>query len=705
MADGVAQPIATGLAGIALLVLSAFYQGQSFPLILGLLCIVSLLVALAVAVGRGYGKTLLVALSRRRLKGTELVLTDATARAALHSALSNPQPGTVIYAIRMLTGADPKGLGPKLQSLLSHPDTWVRRSALNSVAELGQSQIKEVVRELLSTNTSAEERAVIVRCLARLGDTASVSSHMSSGPQVVQGAAIAALLAAKNTPENKKAAQHLNRLIVSDNPSERLLAAEIIADGHASDAVVLARRLLSDDIIAVRRATLQAAGHLDDVALWPDVMTCLENPAMRNAAANALVSGPGTLPAVLSQFGDSKTPRPGKLALIAVCGRKQDKSAIAVLVPMITCDDSEQRDAVLAALQLCGFHADRSQQQVIHTALRREVTLAAGFAAAINDITPSDNAVLVVDALEAEIAACRTRIIALLSFVGSAAALTIAAEGLSGHAPDKRAYALEVIDTQTPTALRSTINPLFDAATAKQVFERLGYSFENTPMDRAARLAALVFDDTGATRGWTRACALYVSISGGVALDRNLLDGRTQSEDRRLREMATSLLTEPIPDGERPMLSTIEKVLILRAAGIFAETSDDILADVADVAHVIDQAAGTTVFEKDSLGFSMFIIASGQVGVYDGVSLLNTFGPGDVFGEMALLDPEPRSATARAVDDVQLLQLDQEALFDLIDMRPEVARGLLRVITQRLRARMQDLALLQDAARKTPENG
>jgi CRP-like cAMP-binding protein len=144
------------------------------------------------------------------------------------------------------------------------------------------------------------------------------------------------------------------------------------------------------------------------------------------------------------------------------------------------------------------------------------------------------------------------------------------------------------------------------------------------------------------------------------------------------------------------MLSTIEKVLVLKMASIFAETSDEILADVAAIATVEQVTAGDRIFQQGEPGDSMFIIASGHVRVHDEGRELDDLGTGDVFGEMALLDPEPRSASVTAIDETQLLRLDQQGLFELIDERPEVARGLLQVVSRRLRDRMRDLSELRD---------
>ncbi len=96
-------------------------------------------------------------------------------------------------------------------------------------------------------------------------------------------------------------------------------------------------------------------------------------------------------------------------------------------------------------------------------------------------------------------------------------------------------------------------------------------------------------------------------------------------------------------------------------------------------------AAGQQIFAKGDLGSSLFIMYEGQVGVFNGPQLLATFGKGDFFGELALLDAAPRSASAVAQGVVTAFRLDQEDFYDVMEERPEVLRNILRVLCQRLR--------------------
>jgi CRP-like cAMP-binding protein len=98
---------------------------------------------------------------------------------------------------------------------------------------------------------------------------------------------------------------------------------------------------------------------------------------------------------------------------------------------------------------------------------------------------------------------------------------------------------------------------------------------------------------------------------------------------------------------------------------------------------------GHVLFHEGDEGDEMFIIQSGRVAikkkVHDGEALLATLEKGDFFGEMALLERLPRSASAEMVDDGDLIVISNEIFGDMIKANPEIAVRMLRKYSIRLR--------------------
>ena len=89
--------------------------------------------------------------------------------------------------------------------------------------------------------------------------------------------------------------------------------------------------------------------------------------------------------------------------------------------------------------------------------------------------------------------------------------------------------------------------------------------------------------------------------------------------------------------------------------------------------------------EKGALGRTMYIVADGKVRVHDETHTFVELGPGEIFGELTTLDPEPHSASVTAVDDAQLLALDRDALYELMATHSTVLRGLIHILCLHLR--------------------
>ena len=101
--------------------------------------------------------------------------------------------------------------------------------------------------------------------------------------------------------------------------------------------------------------------------------------------------------------------------------------------------------------------------------------------------------------------------------------------------------------------------------------------------------------------------------------------------------------------------------------------------------------AGETVFREGDRGVEFFVIRHGRVRILSGNRLLETLHENEIFGEMALIDDSPRSATAVAETDVAVAPLTEKQYLFLVRHTPFFALKVLRVLAQRLRAQNKAL--------------
>lgn len=128
----------------------------------------------------------------------------------------------------------------------------------------------------------------------------------------------------------------------------------------------------------------------------------------------------------------------------------------------------------------------------------------------------------------------------------------------------------------------------------------------------------------------------------------------------------------------------------LKEVPLFQELSPEELARVAEAARERTYPRNSVILFEDDPGDALFVVLAGQVKVVligeDGREvILSVLTDGDFFGEMSLIDDEPRSAHVIAMDDARLLVLRREDFHQALDDHPRIALGLLRALSRRLR--------------------
>lgn len=138
------------------------------------------------------------------------------------------------------------------------------------------------------------------------------------------------------------------------------------------------------------------------------------------------------------------------------------------------------------------------------------------------------------------------------------------------------------------------------------------------------------------------------------------------------------------------MPDLFDRILLLKRSPVFAMVATE---DLQHVAKALDEQQYFTddrVFEVNAQGDHLYILVDGKVGISldtdsSSRNFIATLGPGDCFGEMNLLDDQPRSATAHVLEDSTVLALDKARLRGLILSYPELSIGMLRSLSLRLR--------------------
>ena len=137
--------------------------------------------------------------------------------------------------------------------------------------------------------------------------------------------------------------------------------------------------------------------------------------------------------------------------------------------------------------------------------------------------------------------------------------------------------------------------------------------------------------------------------------------------------------------------------LTIRQAPLFSALDDEAAISLRESMVPLKLSKGQILFKEGQEGDRLYVVVQGKIklGTASGdgrENLLSILGPGEMFGELSLFDPEPRTSTATAVTDARLVSLAHEAVIGLVTTHPQTSLELLRRLAQRLRKSNEILA-------------
>lgn len=642
------SPAVVGVAGAVMLLFSSGMRYDPVVFSAVLFVVFASWVYAARMAGRGYARKL-VEMLRRRIEGQfTFTFDDATTLDTLRSHLDGGDPAETCVALRLLEKAAPADLSDILLAQTESSAPAVRRYALERLLELEPERLRHI-RRRISVDPEPAVRGVAVRISGlEPTDTAveELTSYLDDPDELVRRAAFAMLLERPDDHSQRAGRAALAKLAASDVPSERALAARV-AGTHGVRELVVA--LLSDIDFRVRRAAITGAGALHDPTLRPVLMQHLVQPRFAQAAGFALAAEGD---AALESLGVLFAPSADALLLrriVYVHRLIGTPAAMRALAKHIDFPEVTVRGRVLRALDRLGWSAvTAADRDLVMRVLRSEASDTAWALAARRDLEGALALDVVRRALDEDTAAARTRILHLLSFVHDRRAVERAVVHLAAHSKDKRAFAHEVLELLLSSEERALVLRFF-------LPDEHGDDRSGTPRRTNELLDEIIQRPARCLRRWTRDAALWVKDAARA--------GKREEMDMLL----------------------IEKIILLKTVAMFEHTPEELVAEVASIVEVVDYPKGQKIFEKGDAGESMYIVVSGEVRVHDGERTLSLLGEREIFGELALLDPEPRSASVVTTRETKLFRLDGDLFTQLMAANVDIVRGVLHVLCERLR--------------------
>jgi HEAT repeat protein len=424
------------------------------------------------------------------------------------------------------------------------------------------------------------------------------------------------------------------------------------------------------------------------------------------------VGAPAVTPLIVV-LADDSAPRNVRLLVPRLLRHIPSEATYEMLRPLAAVRDSRLRLRTFAALshlrQSLGRRPEplHTVQAMVEAELLETYRNQSGWLRA----RPAFETPLLVEIFEFRQERAMRRILRILELRYDPAPLALVREHLLE--PKRRANSIEVLDTVLDPPLRPLVMPFLDdvpveerlrhaAALIPPAPEPLAFIREHchhpnpyvvmVALDALARHGATEAADEAVPalahhEPLVREAAMYALAMVRGAAAAPLIQPLTTDPDPFVAAHAAAILARHggAAQPEVPMYSTVEKVLFLKSAPVFSRLSGEDLAPLARMAEVCSFAKGERIFTEGEMGDALFVVVRGSVAIFRGHTKLAALGVGEAFGEMAVLEEVPRSATAEAEEETEVLRIGSEEFYEMLHEQVEIAEGVIRMLSNRLR--------------------
>ena|GEM_PF-229156 len=713
--NGYLNPIALGIAGLTLY-LFIFFQGVidlgliSFVLIAFLIC----WIVLVIVTNRQYIIVLHDAIKKRFFEGSDMHVKGKVMQNILQEKLRHGMPEEVIYSSTLLLkteGTDKEGT---INILLENPSVEVLKYTLNYIQENRFSVNKDLLLSLITgeeTDSVVKDYAIRAYCCMEDADLNPIYPFLEDNNEILRKGAIIGLLKNAELEAVVLAGQKLLTLLQSIDAKELVAAIEIIGILKVKNFYQPVILHLNNRQIRVKKAAIITSGQIANPKLIPNLIQFLSETYYGELALKALI-----------QFGDEavnyfdnyiKTSKyedlhPSAMFRITqVLGSISSPASIKLLLELMNFPSVKVQNTAILNLKKSSYKA--VDDELIRKKFDDLFEKSGWFNNAIYLIEKTGNEnKLLLRALQIELAVIKENLLYILSFLYDTHTVIKAREGLLADYGEKKANALEIIDNLITKKMAHKLSVVFEDCSLEDRLKNYQvYDFKYPATAMAVVESILKYRELKFNR-WTQVTAI-ISLLNYFTFDLApliipFLDNKSKllsetakdtinkisqqeafSKELFLNKLENEKLIHLMDKSSGNNLLDIEKVIILKGTSLFSETPENILVDIAGIVKEERVEEGQRIMEKGEMGFCMYIICDGEIRIHDNDITFTIFKNRDFFGELALLDPEPRSASATALKDSLLLRIDQEAFYEVMSERMEVAKGILKILCRRLR--------------------
>ena len=726
--SGWVEPIVTMLSGFILLL----FIHLEMPLWVISLVTVGLAlvwVGISTSVKKLYLKALVNNLSSKdvNLSGDSLVTLTSMGGAeiapSLIEAVTSADENVALFALEQLKSNHSAELTNQIHLKLPASKPRVQVAILGIIEEACLQESTETVAQLLVSGEDTV-RSAAIPVLGKLdpeGFAERIIPLLDSDNLELRAKAIVGLLQGKSSGDGyQRASAALDSTLAAEDSKTREIAVYILGELNLPQHQFRIIGYLSDEKLAVQRAAVEAAAKIADPEFVPDLIHLMRNESLVDDVTKALTgmvelsldplhetlrdlakdgqydSDPENskfLQRILSCLGDIGDLRSSEV-LSEVFGflpehqasrlsHFSDHSAIVdALVRIKMAQDADSVDTGQisdAASQRTARHVTGLLEQHGMRLSEKEIKINT-----LKNTKESKATLLLEDALRQISASHETQAMRCLQVIHQPGTIKAASSNFRRSDQRAKAEAIELLSElgrEARDLARILETKYFPEAQATEDLALSGVLRKSFDSDNPL---------------WLRVCSLYVA---GEITETDVVDevaSLVKDPDLIIRRHAMLALKKldpqerdsTLPSEVAKMGHDMERILFLKSVPLFAEMGGETIQWVNDIATEAHFSEDEVIFEEGDEGDACYLILRGSVRVVKGedkAAVIAIREQGDYFGEMAILEDEPRSATVEAQEDTEMLVINRDDFHRLIIGHPNVLFSLFKGLSKILR--------------------
>jgi hypothetical protein len=712
LAKGLYEPLGMLIAGVLLWIIYTMQWSD-----IGLTFDLSLLFSLVALVifRKAYSQYVLElksAISKRFLKSGEMA-SPGEALPIIKENLKSEKKEEVINAIAWLVKNKPNSFSKNVDLLLKNPSELVRLKTLEALVETGNYQPSQAFYQYIENeeDTPCQTLAVQIASASESMTQEKLGQYLSHQDlDIVRGAVLGARQSGKSATLVR---QTIQDLFAADRTESQLTALDCVEGLDVDIYKSQIRNSLKSENIRIRQRAIEIVGTNGHADLIKEVQPFLSGKLSKTASLALVKSGQAGV-SILQDWLLSTSSEKEIYTFLRAAEKQANPAILPVLFDFTSRIYSTKGDIGgpslrlhTAALRALSHHQLTTDQKLaVRNYVDIELLHACQVLSATNENAGNEtwNA-----ALQYELQQVNQRLFYLFMLLYDKDTVQNAWKGLRHASQEKRANSLEMVESLLPRELYPCLRALFETIPLQKKLDALRQylNIQDVSQTYAAQphISYVLTQKEQYFTTWTIALAIekWTPESTGisnletfVAHPVRLLHEAARTAYQKFPNKKFTSQDEKLmkhTSEASQQISEMERVIVLKNTKLFSQTPENVLSSIAPIMKEVTYQEGQEIFAKGDAGDSMFIIYSGEIGIYDGPKQLALFDKGEIFGELALLDAEPRSASTVAESDVLLFRVDQEDFFELMEERDEILRNVLRILCQRIRVQNEKMRL------------